>query len=96
MRYESNRKHSDPWQPGRRGALCPADVRPLAQTLLDASIQVGSKRYATHKGVAYCAQGKDGVWHGYPIGWKHVPYELRRDWRRSREVTGRDIKRHWD
>ena len=58
---------------------------------------VGTKRYATHRGMAYCAQGNQAdVWHGYPIGWKYVPYELRRDWRRNREVTGRDIRRHWD
>ncbi len=97
MRYESNPKHSEPWQRGRRGTLCPPDVRPLAQELLDASVLVGSKRYATHRGMAYCAQGNQAdVWHGYPIGWKYVPYELRRDWRRNREVTGRDIRRHWD
>lgn len=97
MRYESNPKHSEPWQRGRRGTLCPPDVRPLAQELLDASVMVGTKRYATHRGMAYCAQGNQAdVWHGYPIGWKYVPYELRRDWRRNREVTGRDIRRHWD
>ena len=68
MRYESNPKHSDPWQRGRRGTLCPPDVRPLAQQLLDASVEVGSKRYATHNGVAYCAQGnRSDVWHGYPV-----------------------------
>lgn len=26
MRYESDPKRSDPWQPGRRGAQCPTDV----------------------------------------------------------------------
>lgn len=97
MRYESNPKHSEPWQRGRRGTLCPREVRPMAQTLLDASEKVGSKRYATHNGVAYCAQGNPAdVWHGYPVGWKHVPNELRRAWQRSRQVTHRDISRHWD
>ena len=69
----------------------------MAQTLLDASEQVGTKRYATHNGVACCAQGNTSdVWHGYPIGWKDVPYQLRRAWQRSRQVTRRDISRHWD
>ena len=57
MRYQSNPKHSDPWQRGRRGT--PTDV-----------------------------------WHGYPVGWKHVPYELRRCWRRDHQVTRRDISRY--
>ena len=26
MRYESDPKHSDPWQRGRRGARCPSDI----------------------------------------------------------------------
>ena len=56
MQYVSNPKHSDPWQRGRRGSLCPLEVRPLAQELLDSSVADGTKRYAMHEGKAYCAQ----------------------------------------
>ena len=37
MEYESNPKHSDPWQRGRRGSLCPKEVRPIAEKLLEGS-----------------------------------------------------------
>ena len=97
MRYESNPKHSDPWQPGRRGARCPRNVTPeVAERLLQTSELVGRKRYAVFEGQAFCAQEhRDGAWHGYPVGWKHVPHEVRTRWRRERTVQGRDIKRNW-
>ena len=35
VRYEPNPKHREPWQRGRRGALCQPDTDPaLAQQLL--------------------------------------------------------------
>ena len=37
MEYESNRKHSEPWQRGRRGSFCPGEVRGLAEELLNGS-----------------------------------------------------------
>ena len=51
MRYESNPKHSDPWQRGRRGARCPRDIDSVrAQQLLSASEVSGKKRYAVSEG----------------------------------------------
>ena len=96
MRYESNSKHSEPWQRGRRGSLCPREVRGIAQALLADSEPVEARRYAVHDGKAYCAQeDRPGVWHGYPIGWKEVPPKLRIRWRKQRRVSRRDINRHW-
>ena len=97
MRYESNPKHSDPWQPGRRGARCPANVTAeVAERLLQASVLVGSKRYAVLEGQAFCAQEHAcGIWHGYPVGWKHVPHEVRSRWRRERAVQRRAIRANW-
>ena len=97
MKYESNRKHSEPWQRGRRGSLCPKEVRGIAAKLLVGSELVETKRYAVHDGKAYCAQeGPPSIWHGYPIGWKEVPPKLRGRWRKQRRVSNRDIKKNWN
>ena len=98
MQYESNDKHKVPWQRGRRGSLCPAEITPaLAQQLLTASEPVGNARYATHAGIAYCARchGEDR-WHGYPVGWVEVPESVRRRWKREGRVSAHDIRQHWD
>ena len=68
MRYESSRKHKEPWQRGRRGALCPKEIdEELAYRLLAESELADDVRYAAHDGRAYCARqhGQD-IWHGYP------------------------------
>jgi len=97
MEYKSNPKHSEPWQRGRRGSLCPKDVQPLAQSLLDASVQAGAQRYAVHEGKAYCGQEHPpGTWHGYPVGWKVVPQTLRQTWVKEGRVRRSDVKRNWD
>ena len=97
MKYESNSKHSEPWQRGRRGSLCPKEVRNIAAELLADSERVEAKRYAVYNGKAYCAQeDRPGIWHGYPIGWKEVPPPLRDRWRRQKRIRNRDIKRNWD
>ena len=97
MEYESNQKHSEPWQRGRRGSLCPKEVRGIAAQLLAGSELVDAKRYAVFAGRAYCAQeSRLGVWHGYPVGWKEVPPRLRLWWRRQGRVRNRDIKQNWD
>ena len=97
LRYVPNSKHSDPWQPGRRGSLCPREVRPLANDLLNGSEVDGYKRYALHAGKAYCAQEhRPGLWHGYPVGWVEVPERLRRKWRAEGKVSRHDIRRYWD
>ena len=97
MEYESNQKHSAPWQRGRRGSLCPREVRGIAAELLADSELAGAKRFAIYDGKAYCAQEhRPSVWHGYPIGWKEVPPQLRVRWRRQRRVSNRDIRQNWD
>ena len=98
MRYESNPKHSDPWQRGRRGARCPSDIDAArAQQLLSSSERVGNKRYAVFEGRAFCAQQHAcDVWHGYPIGWVAVPVDVRKQWLDAGRVRRRDVKRNWD
>lgn len=57
MRYEGSPKHREPWQPGRRGSLCPNDLnQSIAKQLLADSVLMGNKRYAVYQGRAYCAQ----------------------------------------
>ena len=97
MHYESNCKHKEPWQRGRRGTLCPRDVdRTIAEQLLADSELEGGKRYAAHDGRAYCAQQHlPDLWHGYPVGWREVPEKFRRKWLKEGRVRKRDINRHW-
>ncbi len=97
MEYESNPKHSEPWQPGKRGTLCPEDVRSLAQDLLEQSELVGKKQYAVHERKVYCAQNtRDDIWHGYPVGWQEVPYKLRKKWLTEGRIKRSDLKRPKD
>ena len=98
MRYESNPKHSDPWQRGRRGARCPPDIDAAqAQRLLSTSESDGNKPYAVFEGRAFCAQQHAcGVWHGYPIGWVAVPVGIRMQWLRAGDVHRREIRLNWD
>jgi hypothetical protein len=98
VRYECNPKHQEPWQPGRKGTLCPRDIdQAMAQQLLADSQSVGDKRYVVHGGRAYRAQqhGTD-VWHGYPVGWVEVPEKLRTKWLAEGRVQRRNIREHWD
>lgn len=49
--YEGNPKHKHPWQPGRRGSLCPKEIGlARAQELLAGSVEIDAVRYATHEG----------------------------------------------
>ena len=97
MEYESNPKHSEPWQRGRRGSLCPEEVRGIAAELLAGAELVEARRYAVFGGKTFCAQEhRPSVWHGYPVGWKEVPPELRGRWRRQGRVRNRDIKQNRD
>jgi hypothetical protein len=96
MDYKSNPKHSEPWQRGKKGSLCDAEVRPLAPRLLEGSVLVGDKRYAVHDGKAYCGQEAENVWHGYPVGWVEVPPKLILQWRKEGKLAKRDVKRYWE
>src|SRR5437588_12804207 len=94
MKYESNPKHSEPWQTGRKGSLCPKDLKPLAAELLEKSELVGKKRYIYHEGRPFCGQLTGGdVWHGYPVGWIEVPAELRNKWTRAKLIPERGVDR---
>lgn len=95
--YESNPKHSEPWQRGARGSLCPEDVD--APALLAASVfdpKRPGKRYATDGKRAYCGQQhRPGRWHGYPVQWREVPSAILRDWVTGGKVSRRSLKEHW-
>ena len=97
MKYEGNPKHKEPWQPGRQGSLCPAELDiDTAQELLYASQLVGKKRFSVHKGRAFAAQEhRPEHWHGNPVAWMEVPQQLRATWLREGKVQRREIKRHW-
>lgn len=71
MRYEPSPKHKEPWQPGRKGSMCPRELDEAGRNaLLERSVEHGDKRYATDGRRAFEAQQHgDGVWHGYPVGW---------------------------
>lgn len=98
--YEGNQKHKAPWQSGRKGSLCPSDITiDRARELLQASMADGRKRYSVDKGRAFCAQQHDAAknrWHGYPVGWKEVPAEVRQRLMESGVLTAREVKRHWE
>ena len=95
--YESNPKHSEPWQRGQRGSLCESEVRALAQELLRHSVEIEGRRYAVHDEKAYCAQEhRQGRWHGYPVGWREVPSKLVICWKKAGLVGNRARKRYWE
>jgi len=97
MVYESNPKHRNPWQIGKKGSLCEAEVRPLASQLLEESVLWEGKRYAIHQGKAYCAQEHEpNRWHGYPIGWLEVPSKLTLQWIREQRLSKRERKKYWE
>lgn len=98
MRYEGNPKHKEPWQPGRRGSLCPKELsQAQVEALLRESELEGDKRYAIWNELPFVAQqhGSD-AWHGYPIAWSEVPEALRRRWRATGKVRRSSIRRFWD
>lgn len=95
--YESNPKHSEPWQVGKKGSLCDAEIRPLALELLQGSVLWEDKRYAVHEGRAYCAQQHlPDRWHGFPVGWVEVPPKLVRDWIKEGRLRNHDRKKYWE
>jgi hypothetical protein len=98
--YEGNPKHKAPWQPGRKGSLCPPDISfERAQELLLAGVVEGRRRYMADKGRAFCAQQHNATknrWHGYPTSWKDVPASIRNQLVEAGFVTSRDIKRFWE
>src|SRR3954463_7986323 len=78
-RYRPSGKHCEPITAEKPGTKCPSWSIGIAQDLLENSIQVGDKRFATHGGLAFVAQiteGQTDVWHGYPEAWDKVPIAI--------------------
>jgi hypothetical protein len=98
MIYQGSDKHKKPWQPGRKGSLCPPDLdMDQAQSLLLNSDLEGEKRYACRDGQAFCAKEHlPGTWHGWPVGWSEVPQKIRNRFERAGKVKRRDIQRNWN
>jgi hypothetical protein len=100
LRYEPNPKHKEPWQPGKKGTLCPPPAElslTVAARMLRDSVLDGTKRYAYHAGKAFAAQEHlEGCWHGYPVGWVEVPASIRQTWLSSKQIRKQDLKRHWE
>jgi hypothetical protein len=94
--YECSDKHKHPWQRGRKGSLCPRTISKEPQSLLNESINMEGKRYATCDGQCFCAQEhRQDFWHGYPIGWQEVPESQWRRWLKDGKITKGDIQRYW-
>ncbi|MFW6106887.1 MAG: hypothetical protein ACOC8H_01875 [bacterium] len=97
LEYESNPKHSEPWQIGKRGSICDNEVRPHAAELLRESVLWEGKRYAVFEERPYCAQEHlPGRWHGYPVGWVEVPAKLALQWQREGRVSKRNRRKYWE
>jgi hypothetical protein len=94
---EANPKHKEPWQPGRKGSLCPRWTTEAAQHLLDQSVVApDGKRFATAQGIAFTGQQhRAGFWHGYPIPWFEVPEVIRRRGIEEGIVKRKAIKESW-
>lgn len=95
--YEPNPKHKEPWQPGRKGTLCPKELTLLAAAkLLVESVEHDGARWAVRDGRAFKAKphAKDR-WHGWPVGWVEVPATLRLKWLGENLVRKQDLKRYW-
>lgn len=97
MRYEGNPKHKHPYQPGRRGSLCPPDINTrVAQAMLEESIRVGKARYAIREGQPFCAREHDqGRWHGYPVVFREVPHDVRAQRLRQNAVKKSQLRKNW-
>lgn len=95
--YEGNPKHREPWQPGRRGSLCPAEVSlETAQIMLLKSHLHGKQRYAVHGGRLYAAKEHiEGRWHGHPLAWVEAPPQVRAHFKKYGNVQNSDIRRFW-
>jgi len=99
LAYEPNPKHKLPWQPGRKGPLCPKWSHSQALALLEESVPVakGKHRYATINGIAFCAlEHRPGIWHGYPIGWEAVPPKILKQWIKDGNVSRKQIRDSWE
>jgi hypothetical protein len=95
--YEPNPKHTEPWQRGARGSLCPKDADgPALLAASEVDPRHLGKRYATDGHQAYCGQEHlPGRWHGYPVKWREVPPAIWREWVTCNRVSKRALKENW-
>ncbi len=95
-RYVPNPKHKEPWQRGRRGALCgEADGPGLFAGAVE-DPENPNRRWATDGVRFYVAQSPrhpdvtgDVHWHGYPVGALSVPTSVMRSWVAETKVSRR-------
>ena len=98
LAYHPNPKHKEPWQPGRKGSLCPKDITlDRAAGMLSESFHHKQQRYAVDQGRVFIGKtdNRDG-WHGYPAGWREVPETVRQHFLKSKAVQNRDLSRYWE
>ena len=95
--YTPNPKHKTPWQPGRKGSLCPKDITlKRAQEMLNESFSHKKQRYSVDSGRVFIGkQDNQGGWHGYPAGWVEVPESVRQHFENAGIVRKRDFSRNW-
>jgi hypothetical protein len=95
-RYIPNPKHKEPWQRGRKGALCGNADGPdlFASATPDPSNP--HRRWATDGQRFYAAQSArhldangDMLWHGYPVGHLEVPAAVMAGWVKEGIVSRR-------
>lgn len=96
-RYEPNPKHKDPWQPGRKGSLCPRGTDGpglFAAALRDPENE--HLRWATDGKNFFAARSSRHLdasgalsWHGYPVAHLDIPVEVMRAWVASGAVSRR-------
>ena len=79
LTYTPNPKHKEPWQPGRKGSMCPKDITiTRAKVMLSASFLHKQQRFAVDQGRVFIGKADNrGGWHGYPAGWREVPETVR-------------------
>lgn len=91
-------KHCEPITAERPGSKCPSWSVDIAQALLDGSVLVGGKRFATRDGVAFVGQltrlsDRGEIWHGYPEAWDRIPLSVKAGWKAAGLVRRRDFRR---
>lgn len=85
--YVPNPKHKEPWQRGRRGALCGEADGPALFSAAVAEPGKPNRRWATDGTRFFAAQSSrhrdakgDLQWHGYPVEAMDVPTVIMRAW----------------
>ncbi|GHV40237.1 hypothetical protein FACS1894187_20990 [Synergistales bacterium] len=100
--YKGNAKHKEPWQPGRKGSLCPS-VKKMPgldpQRLLNSGMSYKNKIYSVYEGIAFAAhcEGEmpngNTLWHGFPVPWNSVPEDICNQWLKNNVVSKKQIRK---